>query len=226
MSFSNKWRSHYNQRAEKYGASAKANDYRDLRQFKILQKITGKIFWQHKNQHILDVGCGNGSISKLIAKENIVYGLDLSLEMLKVAQDRNLIPLSSNALHLPVCDKTVDSTICFGLLQLFEKLDDVAQCMRELHRVTKHEGMLILSTINGESLLQRLLCSIFNIKGNHYVDTYSSRKISQLLEKSGFIIEEMYLLYAPLPFFYSKNRNPGIFNRLFASTMVIKALRK
>lgn len=225
MSFSNKWRSHYDQRAEKYGASAEANDYRDLRQFKILQKITGKIFRQHNNKHILDVGCGNGSISKLIAKENIVYGLDLSLKMLKVAQDKNLIPLSSNALHLPVGDKTVDSTICFGLLQLFEKSDDVAQCMRELQRVTKLEGMLILSTIIGESLLQRLLCSIFNIKGNHYVETYSSRKIIQLLEESGFIIEEMYLLYPPLPF-YSKNRNPGIFNRLFASTLVIKALRK
>ena len=225
MSNTEKWRSRYDERAEKYGNSAKANDYHDYRQFKILQSIAGSILKGAENQKILDIGCGNGSMSEPIAKKNTVYGLDFSSGMLKVAQKKNIIPLSSNALHLPLADKSIDATFCFGLLQLLGDPNDVTQCMCELQRVTKPSGILILSTINGDSLLQRIACNIFKIEGKYYEKKYRAEEIYQFLEESSFTVEETYLLYPLLPF-YSKNLSLGVFSRLFSSTLIIKAHKK
>ena len=164
-------------------------------------------------------------MSEPIAKKNTVYGLDFSSGMLKVAQKKNIIPLSSNALHLPLADKSIDATFCFGLLQLLGDPNDVTQCMCELQRVTKPSGILILSTINGDSLLQRIACNIFKIEGKYYEKKYRAEEIYQFLEESNFTVEETYLLYSPLPF-YSKNLSLGVFSRLFSSTLIIKAHKK
>lgn len=168
------------------------------------------------------MGCGNGGMSELIPNTNTVYDLDLSLKILQVERNKKRILVNSDALHLPFAKNTIDAVINFGFLQLL-KIEDALQCMCEFGRVVKEGGTLILSTINGESLLHRLL-------SRHHVGKYFERKycideINQFLAKSGFVVEEMYLLYPPLPLF-SKGLNFRVFRRLAASTFVIKARKK
>jgi len=221
MSSSLKWRSRFDHLAEKFGALPESSDCRDKRQYRILQKIPGSIFREDVGKRILDVGCGNGGMSESVPTTNMVYCLDLSFKILQVARDKKRIAVNSDALHLPIGDSSIDAVISFGFLQLLNS-EDGLQCISEFNRVTKKGGVLVLSTMNGESLLHRLHR---NHVGKYFEKRYCFAEINQLLLTSGFVVEEMYYFYPPLSLF-SKGLNFGNFRRLFASTFVFKARKK
>lgn len=105
-----------------------------------------------EGRHVLDVACGTGDLSLLLAKavgpDGRVSGLDLSERMLEVArrklahydEGRRIEFVAGNAMALPFPDGTFDgAAIGFAL----RNVADVPQTLREMKRVVRPGGVVI-----------------------------------------------------------------------------------
>ena len=106
------------------------------------------------DERVLDVGCGTGVLTRLLAQvvgpEGRLVGLDLNPEMLAVARQ---VPLGSEATKpiewqegsataLPFQDEAFDVVFCeFGLM-LFS---DRSGALQEMHRVLVRDGRLAIT---------------------------------------------------------------------------------
>ena len=106
-------------------------------------KIAG--LWQEtKSQmHVLDIGCGAGSVSEvLVQRGHLVYGLDLMDEAVRRATQRGLIAQVYDVNQgLPFQDKYFD---CVLALDIIEHLFDPLAALTEIHRVLTDRGYLLL----------------------------------------------------------------------------------
>ena len=94
---------------------------------------------------ILDVGCGAGRDTGLLAKKRaIATGLDLSKGLLKEAKKRNpeLTFIYGNFLDLPFEDNSFDGIWAHAALVHLETIPEVRKSFREFHRVLKDKGIL------------------------------------------------------------------------------------
>lgn len=92
-----------------------------------------------KNKVVLDVGCSNKWPQKIIPITCSYIGLDY----LETAEQwYNTIPdIYGDACCLPIANKSIDVVLLFDVL---EHIPDMEQALREIHRVLKFEGSLIL----------------------------------------------------------------------------------
>jgi len=98
------------------------------------------------NKQVVDVGCGNGRIGRLIAPLSKGYcGLDLSEAIYAFPrytqrpQDFSLVRASGT--DLPLSDAVADVTICWGVLH---HMDDPDAGLSELFRITKPGGTILI----------------------------------------------------------------------------------
>lgn len=104
----------------------------------ILQKDKGK------NQNVLDVGCGKGryilNLLKLLP-ENKYYGVDLSEMVLRYITDDTVTKLQGSLTNIPFRNNEFDVTYTCEAL---EHAIDIESAVREMARVTKHNGKIIV----------------------------------------------------------------------------------
>lgn len=106
------------------------------------------------NEHILDVACGTGALTRFVAKSigltGRVVGLDISPDMLAVArtittEGAQTAPIEwyeGNVNSLPFENETFDLVFCaFGLMFF----PDQIAALREMRRVLKPDGRIALS---------------------------------------------------------------------------------
>jgi ubiquinone/menaquinone biosynthesis C-methylase UbiE len=105
-----------------------------------------------KNKNILEVGCGYGSLSVFLAKrEARVTGIDISSEAIKISKRNTRLFrqkinfIEANAIDIPFKDKKFDITICCDTL---EHIPDYKKAIKELIRVTKKGGLILITTPN------------------------------------------------------------------------------
>jgi ubiquinone/menaquinone biosynthesis C-methylase UbiE len=95
----------------------------------------------------LDVGCGTGWLAEQLARYGEVCGLDISEEA--VQQARRRVPAGTftvaDFLNEPITWEPFDLVICSEVIEHFV---DQAGAVRELARLTKPGGTLILTTPN------------------------------------------------------------------------------
>jgi demethylmenaquinone methyltransferase/2-methoxy-6-polyprenyl-1,4-benzoquinol methylase len=94
-------------------------------------------------QRVLDLAAGTATSSAALASHGVdVVGCDFSLGMLRAAKPHEGVSLvAGDALRLPFADGSFDAvTISFGL----RNTADVGQALRELGRVTKAGGRLVV----------------------------------------------------------------------------------
>ena len=94
---------------------------------------------------VVDVGCGNGRIGRLVAPFAREYiGLDLSDSVYAFPdylETTNITLVQASGTNLPLKENIGDVTICWGVLH---HMDKPMQGLDELIRVTKPGGMILI----------------------------------------------------------------------------------
>jgi ubiquinone/menaquinone biosynthesis C-methylase UbiE len=123
----------------------KRNVYVVARYELILDLIGDKI----KGRKVLDVGCGDGVLSYLLAKKGaVVTGIDTSEEAIKFAKEkcknlRNINFIVGSAYNLPFEDKSFDYIVSS---EVIEHLKYPEKMLLEIKRVWNQNGKIIITT--------------------------------------------------------------------------------
>jgi ubiquinone/menaquinone biosynthesis C-methylase UbiE len=130
----------------------------------------------------IEIGVGTGRFATALG---VRVGLDPSLEMLQRARGRDLVVLGGVAEALPFSDEAFDyclivTTICF--------VDNAQKMMREVRRVLKPYGSVILGFIDresplGQDYLDRQSENVFYQEATFY----SAHDVETLLVREGFV---------------------------------------
>ena len=99
---------------------------------------------------ILDLGCGVGYGSRLLAKRaRTVLGVDISIATIDLARTSfggaRVRFVTADALALPIATGAMDWVVCF---ELIEHLREAEEVVAEIARVLAPDGQLLLSTPN------------------------------------------------------------------------------
>jgi SAM-dependent methyltransferase len=94
-------------------------------------------------RHVLDVGCGEGQISRLVAKNGgHAVGIDPTWAQLTTARDKRGGPAytQATAAHLPFPHDAFDAVVA---CLVFEHIDNVDEAIAEVARVLRPKGRFI-----------------------------------------------------------------------------------
>lgn len=136
------------------------------------------------NGTVLDIGCGVGDNLKLVYRENLIFkGLEYSANSL--ARARRALPSDvelqqGSAVDMPFQSSSSDLMMC---IEVLEHIPDQYQALREMHRVLKPEGVLVLSVP-----YRRWFPCYYTFMG--HIRHYTRGDLQQLLTGSGFTVIE------------------------------------
>ena len=140
------------------------------------------IIEKEKSDKVLDIGCGDGIFPIELAKRGYsVVGVDLNVKSVNYAKyfskrsEVKIDFLVGDACHLPFANESFDIILCSEVL---EHIKDDEGAIREIERVLKQNGLLILTVPSDKasSYLRHVRCG------------YSLYDISSKLTKSGINI--------------------------------------
>ena len=98
-----------------------------------------------RNKTILDAGCGTGAILKQLGNPERNIGVDLAPEAIVFCRQRGLANVrEADISSLPFPDESFDAVICSSVLY-HDWVADVPSALRELGRVLRPDGILILN---------------------------------------------------------------------------------
>jgi len=151
------WQDYFDQKAAAHGASVKSSDYYDDASF--FMQRDGILRWLGDlgGLRILDAGCGVGAFSEPLVAANTVHGIDFSAKSLEYAAARGLKTHVGDLAALPFEDGRFDLVLCIGVIQL---IDDHMTVLRELARVIRPGGTLLVQTLHRGSLLRKIMARL------------------------------------------------------------------
>ncbi|HLD04094.1 MAG TPA: class I SAM-dependent methyltransferase [Candidatus Nanoarchaeia archaeon] len=162
-----------------------------LKQQNIIKEWIKKI----KPLNTLEVSCGKGRITKVIAKYSAHYSAtDISSEMINIAkkncssakfkvEDAEKLSLKSNSQNVVIC------------LESLVHYPNPEKAIKEFYRVLQKEGVLIIDVDNKYSLRRIIKCiynKFFNIQeiGQDIFRSYSKKEFIRMFANAGFMIEK------------------------------------
>ena len=145
---------------------------------------------------ILDVGCGTGGNRALLEEFGEVWGVDSSASAVSFARDRGWPRvILGSATDLPLPSDQFDLVTALGVI---EHVPDDARMLRELHRVTKPGGRILLMTS-----AHPWLWSVHD-EAVHHQRRYRKRPFKERVTGAGWTIEQLTyvnaFLFPPISF--------------------------
>ncbi|PIS34962.1 MAG: hypothetical protein COT36_04810 [Parcubacteria group bacterium CG08_land_8_20_14_0_20_38_56] len=151
-----------------------------------------------KAKRILDIACGAGYGSALLAeKANQVVGLDIDKDSIDYAKShysrQNLKFIMGDAQNFNFPDSFFDAIVSF---ETIEHLSSPSKFLKELKKVLKPNGILILSSPDREITKEILIDTSY--KSPFHLKEFTLKELTSLLSKF-FKIESIYgqFLYKP-----------------------------
>jgi ubiquinone/menaquinone biosynthesis C-methylase UbiE len=171
----------------------------------VKQNIFGKI---------LDVGCSgrDDELHNSINDKN-VYGLDIEIrqpKLRKIKGDAQKMPLKSNNFD----------TIAAG--ELIEHLPKPTEFLKETKRILKSRGIIIITTPNKNSLLNKIFKSYYT-KSHQYI--FDTKTIKSIISKY-FIVETFFCLPYTEPYLLGPKGASLIWFRRFIHHFLPQSLQE
>ena len=158
----------------------------------ILQWLAEGVEQAGRPASVLDVGCAYGNLllmlnAKLGIPDDVqMHGVELHAESLRYARAfAALVPGYSNCHYyaadltngLPFPDSTFD---CVNMGDVIEHLPDPSAALREIRRVLKPGGILVLTTPLRDSLFKKAASFLNRLSGGRLFRAYYSGKATEL----------------------------------------------
>jgi ubiquinone/menaquinone biosynthesis C-methylase UbiE len=166
-----------------------------------LRKELVNLFVGHiVEKNVLDVGCGDGSLSLNLVGNNRVTFLDSSEEMLEIVRERIQITQLNNAIFF--CDtiedfqphSNYDLIIIIGVLA---HVDNVSEVLLKIKKIAENNAQIIIQFSDFESPLTRFY--YFFGKRNKYINKLKKFEILNLLQEYEFSIVDSFKYGLLLP---------------------------
>ena len=178
----------------------KGGDYTNKSQIEIVKNFTSN--WI--NKELLEIGCGSGRFSVLLAKTNPKMAfIDLSDAMLEVTLQKvghTHTGLNASVYDIPLPSNSIDAVLS---INVFNHIEDLEKALCEINRVLVDEGELVINFVN--------LFSYYFLAGlyvNHrresigrkvYSRWIKLKDIEKLLKDTGFeILEQVGNVFVPI----------------------------
>lgn len=161
-----------------------------------LAAINRYIYNSNIEPRVLDVGCAFGYLLKHLNPNLRKFGLDISEYALSKAKqnDQSADFVGGNALYLPFADNAFH---CVTALDVCEHIPDFLGSVRELARITKDNGIVIIGTPITDTLEGKIWGRLFDKDPTH-VSKPSHKQLFSALDQAGLILLEQWY-YFPLP---------------------------
>jgi SAM-dependent methyltransferase len=147
----------------------------------------------NQNSKVIECGCGDGEVALAISKRfgAKVVGIDSSPEACKQTNNAavmlglNVSAIQADAKEIPVQDCSIDVAVSLGVI---EHDKDPMKQIKELARVVKHGGVLVLMTPNYWSFAKadRLWRETLGTWPIGYQREFSPRKLQSMTLSAGF----------------------------------------
>lgn len=140
-------------------------------------------------ERILDLGCGTGVLLTRLgetAPHTALVGVDPVAEMLDVARDRlpaDVELAQAWADQLPFPDGHFDRVVAANM---FHYIAEPAAALREVQRVLKPRGSLVLTDWCGDYFTMRVLDRFLGLFNQAHYHTWRSGEIRKLLEANSY----------------------------------------
>ena len=165
--------------------------------------IFEKVKQQKDLKEILELGCGNGTYSKILLKESIqLTATDFSDEMVKVAKNRlesyeNIKVEKADCFNIPYPESNFDTIFMANLLHI---IPEPEKAIIECKRVLKKNGKLIIISFTNEGMtfINKILMIYRYLKTygkpSPFAQSLTVRRTEEMLGKNGFQVEESKLI--------------------------------
>ena len=242
-----RWNKNANTWNDSFGAVADP-----IRMHVITPTLIMKLIGDIQGKVVVDAGCGNGYLCKLLASESAkqVIGIDLSRGMLensskRVENQSNISLVEANLVDVPLGTETIDAIVSITVLS---NIPNYQQVFKQWGRILKIGAPLVFATLhpcfsgnNSRSVRLENGCVAWQIEDYFDPSPYEvcfpgypssvvnhPRTLSQYfgaLYDSGFVIEQ---LHEPLPDIATINMYPDWFSekgRKIPRFLVIKSVK-
>ncbi len=141
---------------------------------------------------LLDVGCGTGwalgEAARRTGGKGDFWGVDMSPKMIEKAKENfagkaNFHFLQATADAIPLGDSLFDSIICTNS---FHHYLHPEKALREMHRLLKPGGKVLILDPVADTLLIRLFDVVARLIDRAHVKIYSTEEFKQLMNSAGF----------------------------------------
>ncbi len=135
---------------------------------------------------VLDVACGTGIFAEMLLQDypNLeIIGVDISSEMLKIAKQKcqnysNVEFYQSSVSCLPFDNNNFEYVICANAFHYF---DDPITALREMKRLVKPNGQIIILDWCRDYLTMKICDLILKLVDPSHKNCYSQAELSQFL---------------------------------------------
>ncbi len=170
---------------------------------------------------VLDIGCGTGLLTSELARavgdQGSVTGIDPSEEMLNAARERctekqYVRLVEGTADRIPVQDMSIDRAIS---LQVFEYLTDIPTALKEVARVLRPRGRLVIGDIHWDSWIwlsddPERMARVMAAWDGHLSERCVAALLPAMLKEAGFAVDTV----TPVTFSDTVLRPDGVANMM------------
>lgn len=150
--------------------------------FRAKRRLVLHFLRNFNGEKYLDVGAGTGQNTLAFSEVKDIFPIDISKIALKYLSENNSNVVGGDITKLPYKDNSFDGAI---MLDVLEHIEDHENVMKELSRIIKKKGKLIITVP-----AHKFLWSYHDL-ALHHKRRYGKKEFIDVVENNGFIIEKI-----------------------------------